>query len=102
MLQHRYIKNVVSLDLDTQRCTGCRQCTQVCPQAVLEMKNRKVVIVDSDACMECGACAKNCPVNAITVQAGVGCAGAIIVGALTGKEPLCDGKTSQTASPGCG
>jgi ferredoxin len=38
--------------------------------------------VDRDACMECGACARNCPVAALRVRAGVGCAAAVINGAL--------------------
>ena len=28
----------------------------------------------NDLCMECGACVLNCPVNALEVDAGVGCA----------------------------
>jgi hypothetical protein len=39
--------------------------------------------------MECGACALNCPANVIGVNAGVGCASAIIMGWLNGKEPDC-------------
>jgi ferredoxin len=35
-------------------------------------------IVDFDACMECGACALNCPVDAMRVEAGVGCAEGMI------------------------
>jgi ferredoxin len=40
-------------------------------------------------CMECGACATNCPASAITVDAGVGCAAAVIYSWFTGKEPTC-------------
>jgi hypothetical protein len=40
--------------------------------------------------MECGACAMNCAPGAITVRAGVGCAAAVITGALRGTEPTCD------------
>ncbi|MEJ2519175.1 MAG: 4Fe-4S binding protein, partial [Desulfuromonadales bacterium] len=50
----------------------------------------KARIVDRNACIECGACAGNCPVEAFSVQAGVGCASAIIHGWLTGEEPSCD------------
>jgi ferredoxin len=40
-------------------------------------------------CMECGACALNCPTEAIEVNAGVGCAAAIIMSWVTGKAPSC-------------
>jgi len=53
------------------------------------MDEGKARIVDKDSCMECGACALNCPANAIEVDAGVGCAAAIIMGWFTGKEPIC-------------
>jgi Fe-S-cluster-containing hydrogenase component 2 len=65
-------------------------CTYVCPHRIFVVENRKSRIVDRDACMECGACAQNCPAGALSVDAGVGCATAIIVGALRGTEPTCD------------
>jgi hypothetical protein len=36
--------------------------------------------------MECGACQVNCAAGAIAVESGVGCAGAMIQAALTGKK----------------
>lgn len=86
----RYLKNVVTLQLDDDKCTGCGTCLNVCPHGVLESTGKKVKIADRDGCMECGACAANCSFNAITVNAGVGCAAAIIKGSLTGREPSCD------------
>jgi len=53
------------------------------------MDGKKAVIVEKDLCMECGACALNCPAEALEVNAGVGCAVAIITGWITGKEPTC-------------
>jgi NAD-dependent dihydropyrimidine dehydrogenase PreA subunit len=61
----------------------------VCPHAVFEIDQRKAQIVDRDACIECGACALNCPAAALSVNAGVGCAAAIIKGWITGQEPTC-------------
>jgi NAD-dependent dihydropyrimidine dehydrogenase PreA subunit len=88
-MKHRYLKNVVTLQLDEDKCAGCGMCLNVCPHEVLAYAGKKVRIIDRDACMECGACAVNCPVKAITVNAGVGCAAAIIKGGLTGREPSC-------------
>ena len=87
-----YMKNVVTLALDVDKCIGCGMCTQVCPHAVFAMPEAKAQIVNRDACMECGACARNCPVGAITVEAGVGCAQAVLNSWKTGKlECGCDG-----------
>ena len=72
-----YIKNVVTLELNEQKCSGCNMCILVCPHEVFEMKNKKSIIRHKDACMECGACAKNCPEEAIYVRTGVGCAAGI-------------------------
>jgi NAD-dependent dihydropyrimidine dehydrogenase PreA subunit len=88
-MEMKYLKNVATLQLDASRCTGCGMCLEVCPHAVFRMENRKSLVADRDACMECGACARNCPASAISVRAGVGCAAAIIYGALKGTEPTC-------------
>jgi NAD-dependent dihydropyrimidine dehydrogenase PreA subunit len=90
MRKLRYLENVVTLELDADKCTACGLCLEVCPHQVLARQGKTVVIVDRDACMECGACAKNCRFAAITVRAGVGCAAAVINAALKGGEPTCD------------
>jgi len=73
----RYLRDVVTLELDSDKCTGCGMCTQVCVHAVFAVNGKVVQIVDRDNCMECGACEMNCPAAAVTVRAGVGCAWAI-------------------------
>jgi len=73
-----YLKNVATLQLDGQKCTGCGMCLEVCPHNVLAMQGKIVQAIDRDACMECGACSRNCPAGAISVQSGVGCAAAVI------------------------
>lgn len=81
----KYLNNVVTLELNASQCIGCGRCVDVCPHAVFAMKDRKASLCDRDACMECGACAKNCPADAISVEAGVGCAQAIFNSWRTGK-----------------
>ena len=77
-----YLKDVVTLALDHEKCVGCGMCLIVCPHSVFILENKHAAIVDRDACMECGACAKNCPTEAVSVKAGVGCAAAVINTAL--------------------
>lgn len=89
-MKHRYLKNVTTLSLIAEKCIGCGKCTEVCPHGVFDLDDGKAHIADKDLCMECGACALNCPVNAIEVNAGVGCASAIIKSWITGDEPSCD------------
>ena len=88
-MRHKYLKNVVTLKLNADRCTGCGRCIEVCPHNVFELKDKKAVMINRDSCIECGACEKNCPFYAIEVRPGVGCASAIIKGWLTGTEPTC-------------
>jgi len=73
-----YLKNVVTLAVEPERCRGCGACIDVCPHRVLHLEARRIAIRDRDACMECGACLRNCPHGAITVRAGVGCAAALL------------------------
>lgn len=75
-----------TLQYNPALCIGCEICVEVCPHAVFEMNKRVVKLINPDDCMECGACQLNCPSNAITVESGVGCASALILAALQGKE----------------
>ncbi|MCP5107102.1 MAG: 4Fe-4S dicluster domain-containing protein [bacterium] len=98
MRKDYYLKEVVTLELNGDKCIGCGMCVSVCPHAVFEINEKKAFISDRDACMECGACAQNCPVQAIEVRSGVGCAHALIQGALKGKEACCGPSDDGTAS----
>lgn len=111
-----YLANVVTLSYDPAKCNGCGRCTEVCPHAVFvidggqagpvpggQAGRSRARLARRDLCIECGACQANCRPGAIRVKSGVGCASAIISGALRGTEPTCgccgpDG----AASPGGG
>lgn len=89
MSHQTYLENVSTLKFDATLCNGCGLCAIVCPHRVLNMQNRLVEIVDFDKCMECGACMMNCEKKAITVNPGVGCAAAVIIGFFKNSEPTC-------------
>ncbi|MGO9137042.1 MAG: mercury methylation ferredoxin HgcB [Syntrophales bacterium] len=87
-----YLKDVVTLDLKEEKCVGCGMCTEVCPHAVISINDMdRAWIKDRDACMECGACSRNCPTDAFSVQAGVGCAAAVINSMLGRSDAPCCG-----------
>ncbi|NIP43261.1 MAG: 4Fe-4S dicluster domain-containing protein, partial [candidate division Zixibacteria bacterium] len=54
--EFKYLEDVVTLELDQEKCTGCRMCTAVCPHEVFRVDNGQASFRDRDACMECGAC----------------------------------------------
>ncbi len=56
-----YLKDVVTLAFDVERCTGCGMCLAVCPREVFQASDGKVEVALRDACIECGACRRNCP-----------------------------------------
>jgi NAD-dependent dihydropyrimidine dehydrogenase PreA subunit len=85
----RYLEEVVTLELETERCNGCGMCIHVCPHGVFALIDKRAALVDRGACMECGACALNCEQGAIHVRAGVGCAAGVLAGLAAGTEPTC-------------
>lgn len=95
-----YLKDVVTLQYDEGKCTGCGLCREVCPHDVFRMNGKRVAIRNRDACMECGACSRNCAFGALSVQAGVGCAAAVINSLLGRKDDACCCVIEDTAACG--
>ena len=94
----KYMRNVATIAVNQDQCTGCGACITVCPRNVLAKKDEKVFVSDRDSCIECGACARNCAFDAITGNFGVGCAAAMISGILRYGDP--DKGTCDCGSPG--
>jgi ferredoxin len=84
----KYLSGVTTIKIGREKCKGCGACLDVCPHRLLKLFEGKVEITDKDACMECGACKINCPYGAVEVNAGVGCAAAVIGASL--KKPGSD------------
>lgn len=88
-MEYNYLMNGKSLSIDKDRCNGCGICGDVCPHKVFGFVPGHAEIRNRNQCMECGACALNCPRGAITVNKGVGCAGAIIGSMFNGGITSC-------------
>ncbi|MRR07012.1 MAG: ferredoxin family protein [Deltaproteobacteria bacterium] len=55
--------------LDKEKCIGCRECVEFCPNEVLEFdeaSGKARVKYPLNCVVECKACAKICPVEAIS------------------------------------
>jgi len=50
-MKHKYLRNVVTLKLNEEKCKGCGICVNVCPHEVFSIKGGKAQIVDEDSCM---------------------------------------------------
>lgn len=96
-----YLKDVVTLDLNEEKCFGCGKCSQVCPQAVISANGAgSAWIQHRDACMEYGVCSRNCPTVVFSVQTGVGCATAVINSMLGRSDAPCCGPTDSCGKTG--
>ena len=57
--------------IDSNKCTGCGKCVEICPGNLLyfEKEKKNVVRITSDAeCWDCMACVKACPVLAVKTK----------------------------------
>jgi heterodisulfide reductase subunit A len=54
--------------IDTDTCTGCGICIQVCPYSALEKGEDKKSHVIEALCKGCGACGATCPYGAVTMK----------------------------------
>ena len=63
MCQHTTVLPLIIED----RCTGCGDCVQVCPQGVLELLGERVVLARPEECAFCGDCESFCPEGAIAL-----------------------------------
>jgi heterodisulfide reductase subunit A-like polyferredoxin len=64
-----FYKGHVRAHVDTQKCTGCGTCQEVCPFAVAKLDSgTNFAEINAAACYGCGTCHRHCPENAITLN----------------------------------
>jgi NAD-dependent dihydropyrimidine dehydrogenase PreA subunit len=54
--------------VDTDKCTGCGECVDVCPVEVYELQDGKSAPANDDECLGCESCVEVCEHGAITVE----------------------------------
>ncbi len=54
--------------IDKKKCTGCKECIDVCPVEVFEMKGDMPAPIKIDECMGCRSCVEVCEDDAIMLK----------------------------------
>lgn len=52
--------------INTEECTGCGCCEDVCPVGAIRVENDRAVV--NDDCVACGACVDECPNGVISLE----------------------------------
>lgn len=53
------------IKVESDECTGCETCVDICPVEAISMNGDDVAEIDQDECTECASCLQECPVEAI-------------------------------------
>jgi len=54
--------------VDQQKCSGCRNCAEICPSEVYRIEEEKSNPVHPEDCIECFACVNQCPTESIQLR----------------------------------
>ncbi|MCM1024683.1 MAG: NADH-quinone oxidoreductase subunit NuoF [Prevotella sp.] len=59
-------KNLLSYEIDPDKCKGCTACARVCPAGAIEGSVKTPHVINKDKCLKCGACMEKCKFGAIS------------------------------------
>ena len=48
------------INVETEKCTGCGECVDICPVEVFELQDEKSVLVNAEECVGCESCVELC------------------------------------------
>ncbi|MEN6441524.1 MAG: NADH-quinone oxidoreductase subunit NuoF [Syntrophobacter sp.] len=60
-------KRLITYSINSDACTGCAHCSDVCPTGAIVSTNRKTHRIETSLCIKCGVCAGVCEAGAIEV-----------------------------------
>lgn len=63
----KFCKDLISISIDPERCTGCAACSRICPTQAIEGERKEVHILNKNKCIKCKACYEVCRFNAINI-----------------------------------
>jgi 2-oxoglutarate ferredoxin oxidoreductase subunit delta len=55
------------IEIDYDRCIGCRMCVRSCKYGVFEWLDEVPIVFNPNACVACLECERNCEANAIRI-----------------------------------
>ena len=58
----------VRIEIDRNRCTGCKMCIKSCTYGVLEWLDGAPVVVNPHECAVCLDCERSCEAEAIQIK----------------------------------
>lgn len=64
-------KSFMTLAILPNKCTGCGECADACPEDAIEGKAGYIHMIDNDMCEKCGKCMEVCEEDAIIVVGSV-------------------------------